>query len=292
MWTSRLLATALCALPAGPRLAVAANSGRAAVEKALGQEAEAEYAAGRFKQAALLFHRAFAQRQDVGYLYSAGRAEQQAGQVDEALATYATVLRLAPAGSEFARKARLYLDAIKAQRAAQPAAQPPAPGPLAAAPPPVPAPAPVPATPTVAPAVPPTPGTAAPAPLTSVAATPSPPTPPELADDAPRAGWWLLAGGTALAIGGAGIAWSSWRDVRRLDEAVGAASSAVKAQAVEDYKAAAQQSKGPIVGGWIAAGVGVAAAIYGVWSLPSGAAAPVVAVMPGPGAGVVVSAQF
>ncbi len=304
MWTRRGLAVVLCTLLAAPSPAAAAGNGRAAVEKALAEQGEAEYAAGRFKQAAVLFHRAFEQRQDVGYLYSAGRAEQQAGLIDEAQATYATVLRLAPKGSEFARKARLYLDAIKAQRQPPPPAAPPPQPPAAPAPAPPTeqpqsAPSPGAVTPTASPAASATPTGAAAAPTptgvaehTPFAAAAAPAAAPVPSEDAPRAGWWFLAGGAALAVGGAGLAWSTWRDVRRLDEAVATAPAATKVQAAADYKAAAQQSKAPIVGGWVAAIVGVAASAYGFWSLRGSVDGPGVVVLPGPDAGAAVVVRF
>ncbi|MBM4345990.1 MAG: hypothetical protein FJ100_21665 [Deltaproteobacteria bacterium] len=292
MWTSRTIAALACAVAVAPMSVGASSPGRATVEGALASEAEGEYIAGRFKQAAILFHRAFEQRQDVGYLYSAGRAEQQAGLIDEALATYATVLRLAPKASEFARKAKLHLDAIKAKRAAVPVPPGAPPG----------------AAPSAAPAVdlPPSPTpVAAPAPATPVAAAPVPVAPvaavPVAAaaattlaidDDVPRTGWWWLAGGAALAVGGAGLAWSSWSDVRKADAAVTAASPADKPLAAADYKAAAQASRGPIIGGWVAAGLGAAAAAFGGWSLRRGASGLGVTLAPGPANGLAVGVHF
>lgn len=116
------------------------SKNRAAQEQAaaLSQVAAAKNEAGDFKLCAEFYHQAY--RTDptfLGYLFSAARCEQKAGNLDAAERDFRDFLARAPKGDELVGKAGEFLDEILAERhkARQVDKQPPADQPAAVEPP-------------------------------------------------------------------------------------------------------------------------------------------------------------
>ncbi len=124
-WSSRLVAAACIALVIWPAMATAKpaktrpSKNRAAQEQAaaLSQVAAAKNEAGDFKLCAEFYHQAY--RTDptfLGYLFSAARCEQKAGDLDAAERDFRQFLARAPKEDELVAKASAYLDEILAER--------------------------------------------------------------------------------------------------------------------------------------------------------------------------------
>jgi tetratricopeptide (TPR) repeat protein len=107
----------LAATSIGPHAARAAPA--AAEEAALKAHELARfyYDKGDFREAAKLFHRAFAVSPRAEFLYNAARAEQRAAMLEEALRDYRRVVTLTDASDEVRRRSALAIKEIEAVQA-------------------------------------------------------------------------------------------------------------------------------------------------------------------------------
>ncbi len=173
-------AALLAALALGPpalmtsdAIAAPDNASKASV---LAEQAMKFHFGGQPALAIALYRQAYKLDPQPGYLYSAGRAAQKAGQLDTAKADFEAVVAKVPADSPFAIKARARLAEIAAEKAKAKPPEPEKPAPAVVKP------APKPVVTTPPPAAPAPPAPAAPARANSTA--------------------WAMLGGGAMVLGG------------------------------------------------------------------------------------------
>ena len=101
-----------------PAATAAAAPSQAEGARGAQKEAAAEYAAGRFRKSAELFHTCFGlDATQFGCLFNAARSEQRDFQLDSAEATFRRFLDVAPQDHEGRRRATVHLDEIRDTRA-------------------------------------------------------------------------------------------------------------------------------------------------------------------------------
>ncbi|MCO4760961.1 MAG: hypothetical protein KC502_05615 [Myxococcales bacterium] len=210
--------------------------------------------AGDFKTCAMLFHQAWIMHPaERGYLYSAARCEQKAGQLDKAYINYGRYLESASAGDSLAAKAKKHRTEIEVARGDKTGAA------TTAAPQTATAPTSEPAnkSPTTKPAAGVT-GQSQPG--------PSRIGPSQLVP------WSAVGGGTALAAVGLWLALGAADDIRALEGRLAKTTGAGDDEVIvgttyEDAKADQDSANVRSAAGMAMMGVGAVAIGYGVWQL-------------------------
>ena len=229
----------------------------------ISEQATKLHFAGQYGGAEALFREAYRLDPVPGYLYSAARAAHKGGKYEVAIATYEQLITQSP-GTQFAMKAQLHRDKLKATLAADAAAKaPPAKASTAKLPEPVAAnPAPSPAPPKPAPVV------AAPTPAPQPAATPAPSAAVarQAAPNSGRSTAFVALGAGGLSLIAAGTFAALWAGEKSDYDALKQPNGTIVGTKT-DLDSRVESMNNKLLVAYITGGVGLAAAGFGAYLL-------------------------